>query len=82
MRPSDVKRPGCAAAPPGRKDDSPGGRINGKPTDDPRQFQGIANARCATRPAPTWSMPAEADALDELERAWGRVVPFANRAAS
>lgn len=57
-----------------------------KPTDDPRAFQGIANARSPAQRPPRWSPPRGADALRELGRLfapppqWAAIVTKANGA--
>ncbi len=72
MKPPNVKRPDSAAAQPGRESDSPGGRITGKRTDNPREVQGIAPARHPDQHAPIWRDPPQIAAMRMLERLWGR----------
>ena len=66
--PTHVKRPGSAATRPGRKSDSPGGRINNKTIPDRRELQGISTARHASQRPPRWRAPPGSAALIELQR--------------
>lgn len=76
MKPPDVKRPGSAAARPGRESGSPERRVGANPSGDPREFQGIANGRHAGQRPPRWGRPPQAGALDELDRAFGAARRF------